>query len=395
MPEVPSAADLLGAMEDRTFSGTYVARVWNPAAGGPSPAIVSSSGVHDISESVGTVRSITESEDPVNLVRSSSRRRICSVEEIIDNSWTLSRDESRPWLLSPFDLHPVKAAGVTFASSMIERVIEERALGNAQVASGLRDQILTTIGGSLVNLKPGSSEADELKAFLLREGLWSQYLEVGIGPYAEIFTKAPPLASVGFGAEVGISAISSWNNPEPEVVLAVSSRGRIVGATLGNDVNLRDIEGRSALLLGRAKDNNASCSIGPWLRLIDETFSERDLSRATIDMLVTGTDGFALRARARMAEMSRSLPELAGQLMGPHHQYPDGAALFLGTPFAPVEDRDEVGRGFTHHVGDIVTIASSFVGSLANTVNLSENCEPWTMGLHSFFGNLASRGVVP
>src|SRR5690606_27366505 len=104
-------------------------------------------------------------------------------------------------------------------------------------------------------------------------GVWSQYLEVAIGKDAEIFTKTQPMASVGFGAQIGIHPESHWNNPEPEVVLAVARTGKIRGATLGNDVNLRDYEGRSALLLGEAKDQNASCAIGPFIRLFDETFS--------------------------------------------------------------------------------------------------------------------------
>lgn len=394
MTDHPTVPELLGAMDDTEFAGTYVARVWNPTAGGPSPALVTADGVHDLSRTVGTMRSITEAANPVDLVRNAERDRIGSVEEILENSWAPTRRPDAAWLLSPFDLQVIKAAGVTFVSSMMERVIEEQALGDPDRADGLREKVVATIGGSLASLQPGSAEASELKQFLLGEGLWSQYLEVGIGPDAEIFTKASPLASVGFGAEVGISSLSSWNNPEPEVVLAISSEGRVVGATLGNDVNLRDVEGRSALLLPRAKDNNASGSIGPWLRLFDTTFSEQDVATSILDMHITGDDGYSLRAQARLSEISRSIPDLTAQLIGRHHQYPDGAALFLGTPFAPVDDRDQPGRGFTHRIGDVVTISSGFVGTLANSVNRSEDCEPWTMGIHALYANLASRGIT-
>jgi fumarylacetoacetate (FAA) hydrolase family protein len=276
---------------------------------------------------------------------------------------------------------------------MLERVIEEKALGSASAAAALREAIEEQIGDSLAALKPGSEKAAHLKTHLIQSGLWSQYLEVGIGPEAEIFTKAAPLSSVGFGAEVGVSEISNWNNPEPEVVLAISSSGGIVGATLGNDVNLRDIEGRSGLLLGRAKDNTASASIGPWIRLFDDKFCERDVATSVVTLDVTGGDGFNLRAEARIEEISRTFSDLVDQLMGRHHQYPDGAALFLGTPFAPDDDRDEKGKGFTHHVGDVVTISTPSIGSLCNIVNTSECCEPWSFGIGAFMNNLAQRGL--
>jgi fumarylacetoacetate (FAA) hydrolase family protein len=388
-----TAGNLLLRMTDQEFEGAYVARVWDPEVQGPSVVRIEKNGVWDISRAAPTLSSVLEAPAPADFLRQAQGKRICSVEDVLNNSWFEGRNRSKPWLLSPFDIQVVKGAGVTFAKSMLERVIEERALGNASEAAALRDAIEDQIGDSLAALKPGSDEAENLKKHLIEIGLWSQYLEVGIGPDAEIFTKGAPLSSVGFGADVGVSEISTWNNPEPEIVLAVSSSGSIVGATLGNDVNLRDIEGRSALLLGRAKDNTASAGIGPWIRLFDQTFTERDIATSVVTLDVAGKDGFSLRAEARIEEISRSFSELVEQLMGSHHQYPDGAALFLGTPFAPVDDRDEKGKGFTHHLGDVVTISTPSIGSLCNTVNTSESCEPWSFGIGEFMKNLAQRGL--
>src|SRR5206468_4622848 len=176
--------------------------------------------------------------------------------------------------------------------SMLERVIEEKARGNPAAATAIRAEIVALIGDDLSKLKPGSPEAMRLKEVLISQDAWSQYLEVGIGPDAEIFTKAQPMAAVGTGAAIGVLAASTWNNPEPEVVVVVNSRGEIVGASLGNDVNLRDLEGRSALLLGKSKDNNASTAIGPFIRLFDKTLTLDDVRRAQVRLTVKGDDGF-------------------------------------------------------------------------------------------------------
>lgn len=297
-------------------------------------------------------------------------------------------------LLAPCDLQAVKASGVTFAESMVERVIEEQAAGDPDHADGIRRKVQAAIGDSLSGIEPGSDKAMEVKRVLQAEGLWSPYLEVGIGPDAEVFTKCQPMASVGWGAEVGLHPISTWNNPEPEIVLAVNSRGEIRGATLGNDVNLRDVEGRSALLLGKAKDNNASCSIGPFLRIFDEGYGMADVERAELTLTVTGEDGFTLNGHSSMTRISRRPADIVAQTIGRHHQYPDGFMLFLGTLFAPVQDRDAPGQGFTHKLGDVVTIAEPKLGELRNTVRLSTECPEWSFGTAALMRNLAERGLL-
>jgi fumarylacetoacetate (FAA) hydrolase family protein len=307
----------------------------------------------------------------------------------IDELFALPADR----FLAPVDLQVIKAAGVTFAVSAIERVIEESARGDYRAAASVREKLEGRIGGGIRGMVPGSDAAARLKGALLEEGLWSQYLEVAIGPDAEIFTKAAPLASVGWGADIGVRSDSSWNNPEPEVVLIVDSRGEIRGATLGNDVNLRDFEGRSALLLGKAKDNNASCAIGPFIRLFDDDFTLDDISAAVVELEVIGGDGFRLQGQSRMNEISREPRELVRQAMS-EHDYPDGFALFLGTLFAPTDDRDEPGRGFTHKIGDEVRIATPRLGALNNRVSTCQAAAPWTFGLRSLMQNLSSRGLL-
>jgi fumarylacetoacetate (FAA) hydrolase family protein len=327
-------------------------------------------------------------------LRQASGERVGSLTELLANTPPDSRDPARPWLLAPVDLQAIKAAGVTFAISMLERVIEEKARGNPAAAVAIRTEITALVGNDLSRLKPGSAQAMALKQVLIDQGVWSQYLEVGIGPDAEIFTKAPPMAAVGTGFDAGLHPASSWNNPEPEVVLAVNSRGAMVGAALGNDVNLRDIEGRSALLLGKAKDNNASAAIGPFLRLFDATFTLDDLRQATLTLSVTGEDGFTLEGFSSMAQISRDPEDLVRQMMGPHHQYPDGAMLFLGTLFAPVKDRDRVGGGFTHKEDDIVRISAPQLGALVNRMKRTDACAPWTFGCSHLMRNLAQRGLL-
>ncbi len=372
--------------------GTFVGRMWRPEAAGPSVVTVRDGVVVDItSPEAPLVSDICELDDPAAYVRAAAGTALGPLAAIAANR---PGDLSRPHLLAPCDLQAVKACGVTFASSMVERVIEEKAAGDPKKAQDIRSRVGAAIGGSLRNIRAGSEEAAQVKAALIAEGLWSQYLEVGIGPDAEVFSKAQALSSVGPGAEVGLHPISKWNNPEPEVVLAVSSRGRIVGATLGNDVNLRDVEGRSALLLSKAKDNNASCAIGPMIRLFDATFTLDDVRAAELELTVTGTDGFVLEGHSSMKEISRDPEDLVRQTLGRHHQYPDGLVLFLGTLFAPTQDRDVPGEGFTHKLGDIVTISSPGLGSLTNTVRLSTECQPWTFGARALMRNLAARNLV-
>jgi fumarylacetoacetate (FAA) hydrolase family protein len=352
----------------------------------------------DITDLVPTVADLCDHEDVPALVRSAQGRRSWPLDQVLETTVDLATTggrEGMPHLLAPVDLQVVKAAGVTFVTSMVERVIEEQSAGDPGRADAVRDRIKATIGTAISTVRPGSAEAAEVKRVLVAEGLWSPYLEVGIGPDPEIFTKAPVLGAVGPGAPIGVLERSTWNNPEPEVVLVVSAQGRVVGATLGNDVNLRDFEGRSALLLPEAKDNNASCAIGPFLRVFDERFGLDAVRRLVVDLRVDGTDGFRLREQTSMQEMSRDLTELVGHAIGLHHQYPDGFVLFTGTPFAPTQDRDEPGMGFTHHPGDIVTISTGSLGSLVNTVTTAEAAPAWTLGIRGLYENLRRRGLLP
>lgn len=374
--------------------GIYLGRVWRSDAEGPSIVTLRDGRVIDItSREAPTSRDVMELADPAGHVASAKGEDLCSLQELLDSSRSTARGTA-PYLLAPVDLQAVKACGVTFARSMIERVIEERAAGDASAASDIRKTVGNIIGDNLRDLVPGSPQAMEVKKALVEAGLWSQYLEVGIGPDAEVFTKAQAMSSVGWGAEIGIHPISSWNNPEPEVVLAVSSDGTVKGATLGNDVNLRDVEGRSALLLGKAKDNNASSSIGPFIRLFDKSFTIEDVRAAELDLIVEGEDGYRLEGRSSMKEISRDPLDLVKQTVGRHHQYPDGFVLYLGTLFAPIEDRDTPGGGFTHKVGDRVTISSPRLGSLENTVRHSTECAPWTFGAADLMRNLARRDLI-
>jgi fumarylacetoacetate (FAA) hydrolase family protein len=375
--------------------GAFLGRARSPGKSHPLVVTVRGHDVVDItSKQAPTVRDICEMDDPAGYVRSARGEAIGPVEAIAANSFEAGRVATRPYLLSPVDLQAVKASGVTFVVSLLERVIEEQARGSAAAADAIRADIATLIGHDLSKLKPGSAEAMEIKARLIERGAWSQYLEVGIGPDAEVFTKCPPMASVGFGADVGLHPISTWNNPEPEIAVISSSRGRIVGAALGNDVNLRDVEGRSALLLGKAKDNNASAALGPFIRLFDTSFSIADVKQAKVHLRVEGEDGFTLEGASSMAEISRSPEELVAAAMGPHHQYPDGMALYLGTMFVPSRDRGENGKGFTHKVGDIVTISTAKLGALVNRVRLSPDCPHWTYGASHLMRDLATAKLI-
>ena len=377
-------------------AATLVGRAWLPAVNGPSAVVVRGDAVYDVSSIAETCSALLGLDDPVAAIReaAASLPRVGSLAELLANTAPDGRDDRAPWLIAPCDLQPVKASGVTFVASLLERVIEEQARGDAARAEGLRQSIVAVIGSSLHDVRPGSPEAMRLKEVLIGQNIWSQYLEVGIGPDAEIFTKCPPMAAVGSGAEVGIHPKSEWNNPEPEVVLAINPSGRVVGASLGNDVNLRDFEGRSALLLGKAKDNNGSCAIGPFIRLFDEGFSMDDVRQCDLALHMRGPDGFEFTGRSSMAEISRDPLEIVGHTVGPHHQYPDGLMLFLGTMFAPTIDRFAPGQGFTHMLGDIVSVSTPLLGTLVNRVNHTDKIAPWTFGTGALMKNLAKRGLL-
>ncbi|MET9660540.1 fumarylacetoacetate hydrolase family protein [Streptomyces sp. NPDC006510] len=379
--------------EDGT-AGSLLARIWNPEVDGPSPAAVREDGVYDISGDFSTVSRLCEEKQPAAALAEATGPRIGSVDELLAQTVRRPDDPGVAHFLAPVDLQPVKAAGVTFASSMVERLIEERAKGDPGAAAAIRAELAEVLGGDLRSLRPGTPEAAEVKRRLVARGDWSQYLEVGIGPDAEIFTKALPLSAVGPGSRAGVLRESEWNNPEPEVGLVVSSQGEIVGATLGNDINLRDYEGRSALLLPKAKDNNASCVLGPFVRLFDDTFGLDDVRSATVRLEVYGTDGYVLIGNSSQGETSRAPEDLVRQLMGAHHQYPDGVVLLLGTMFAPVNDRGEPGRGFSHRPGDVVRISTPELGTLAHEIRHSQDCTPWTYGVRALMAGLARRGLL-
>ena len=372
---------------------TLVGRVWAEGLG-PVLVRVGEDALYDLSSLAPTCSALLELPNAAAAVRSHEAPKLASLAAVVANSRADRRDAALPWLLAPCDLQAIKAAGVTFVASMLERVIEEQARGNPALAESVRKEVVAVIGDDLSKVKPGSPEAERLKQVLLAKNMWSQYLEVGIGPDAEIFTKSQPMSAVGTGADIGIHPKSAWNNPEPEIVLAVNSRGEVVGATLGNDVNLRDFEGRSALLLGKAKDNNASCAIGPFIRLFDDAFSIDDVRQAHLGMRVLGLEGFDMHGSSSLSMISRDPLDLAAQALNENHQYPDGFVLFLGTMFAPTQDRHGPGQGFTHAAGDLVAISTPRLGTLVNRVDTSDRIAPWRYGAGALMRDLARRGLL-
>ena len=387
-----TARDCLPHDADRAL---LIGRAWSPAEDGPCVVAVRGNEVVDLTRLYATTSQLLNTAKPDD-VRAAMKAAptLATLEALAANSVEGARDTGKPWLLAPADLHAVKASGVTFVASLLERVIEERAKGNPTLADGARREIQAIVGPDLRGIKPGSPQAARVKEVLVGKGMWSQYLEVGIGPDAELFSKCPPMAAVGSGARVGVHPASVWSNPEPELVLVINRDGAIVAVTLGNDVNLRDVEGRSALLLGRAKDNNASCAMGPFFRLLDEHFTLDHARRVTFETVVQGADGFRIAHQTQVSEISRDLTELSGQAIGKYHRYPDGLVLFIGTMFAPTADRGAPGSGFTHKSGDNVSIYSPQIGRLVNEVVPCDAAEPWSFGTGALMTSLARRGLL-
>jgi fumarylacetoacetate (FAA) hydrolase family protein len=382
------------ALPTRCEHALLIGRIWIPQTG---PVVVAVTPQHVLDLSVlaltcsGLLEQVNVAQQVRQFIDSGQAPALAKTPAVLANSEETTRDGALPWFMAPCDLQAVKAAGVTFVASMLERVIEEQARGDASRAEAVRQAVVAVIGDNLRNIQPGSTKSTQLKEVLLAQGMWSQYLEVGIGPDAEIFTKAQPMSAVGPGAQVGIHPASQWNNPEPEIVLAANSRGEVVGASLGNDVNLRDFEGRSALLLGKAKDNNASCAIGPFIRLFDEHFGIDDVRQCELSLKVEGPEGFVMQGSSALSQISRDPMDLVGQAMGHYHQYPDGMMLFLGTMFAPTQDRHGPGQGFTHVVGDRVSVSTPLLGNLVNQVTTSDVAAPWTYGVSALMRDLARR----
>jgi fumarylacetoacetate (FAA) hydrolase family protein len=387
--------DLKSCYPQESEPSVLIGKIWDGGEqGGPCVVLIESEQVYDISSSWPILAELLNQTNLDKCLQKVEKKFIGSVFELLENTDPEIRDRNKPYFLAPCDFQSIKACGVTFTDSMLERLVDEHAQGDPDLANQFRDSLERDLRGDLSKIKPASPEAERIKKILLKKNLWSQYLEVGIGPDAEVFTKAQPMSAIGTGETLGIRSDSAWNNPEPEIVLVINSIGKIIGASLGNDVNLRDFEGRSALLLGKAKDNNAACVIGPFIRLFNHSFGLKDIRSAVVEVEVHGEDGFEMKASSNLSKISRDVEILASQTINPNHQYPDGLMLFTGTLFAPTQDRDSTGAGFTHKPGDVVSIYSPKLGKLVNRVNYCHKVPPWEFGTIALIRNLTKRRLL-
>jgi len=373
------------------YAGTLVGRALFPGVfPGPCVVAIREDGVHNISGTVPTMAQLLNAPNPLATLQRALRNCVYlgPLESLLENSTPSTHDPLKPYLLTPIDLQAVKAVGLTFVNGLLQRFADDNG-GAATVA-----KMEKAAGVALGKILPGSEEAARLRTALMEDGLWNDTLEVGFGPDVELFTKAQPLSAVGTGAEIAVLPTSKQTFAEPEVVLMLNADGKICGATLGCDMTARDVEARSLLLLGRAKDQNATCAVGPFIRLFDQTFSLPNVQGMNLTYAFEGADDAVFTDTGSMDQIGRGLITLARQVVNEHHGYPDGVALFTGCMFKAPSSRGASDTPFTHQVGDVVIIKASPLGTLINRVNTTDKVRPWSFGMSDLMANLANRQLL-